>query len=466
MSHLNAFCLIKDKYNLSFKKRKKSLKHLSKKKCEKNQSILPFYKKKKSLFIIYSDEDNSKNDEFNSNSSSFTTSLSNQSKLLKNSDLFKIYESEDSKSIFNSIKKTNFEKEIGPNKSPEQKCFENIDILHESEFHKNNSKNLANTNNFFHKNKKENSNNKSDLIVDTENIIDNNLYPIVDTENIIDNNLYPIVDTEDIIDNNLYPIVDTEDIIDNNLYPIVDTEDIIDNSSETLAFSENQSLNENTRKNNTNHYSPSNISTNSSDSESFSTIARIKKRKFISSASNSDNESQLEIENELKDLNKKDIIKERTRGSKWNIKKTMFQRQLQKLKKKKNKTLEDSSDELEIINTSQSISNYDSNSSFSDNEINKNDYESTALDNFIVDDELIGEPYIDVPVEFTIFSYQGISSHFKIFLQYKIHKLLNPEIKESEQFVFSLKYLERKFNSLRDSVLSSSVWKLPFIDAL
>ncbi|KAG4306587.1 hypothetical protein PORY_000575 [Pneumocystis oryctolagi] len=42
----------------------------------------------------------------------------------------------------------------------------------------------------------------------------------------------------------------------------------------------------------------------------------------------------------------------------------------------------------------------------------------------------------------------------------------NPEIKESEQFVFSLKYLERKFNSLRDSVLSSSVWKLPFIDAL
>ncbi|CCJ28606.1 unnamed protein product [Pneumocystis jirovecii] len=390
MDHINAFNIIKDKKKSYNFRKKKTSKYLSKKKREKNQSILPFCKERKTLFIINSDEDDIENKKFKVNSSSFIKFQQNQSTFLKNKDLnfknknlFRIYELENPENVFESIKRDEFNKEDSSNQNTKEDYQDLSNTLHNSKFHKDYLKNS------------------------------------------------------------------TDDVSEENY------------SMEISNFLKTKSLGKNTKENNTTCTSQSDSLRNSkNDFELSLIIPKTKRRKFISSTSNSENDSQLEIENEINDLNKKDIIEERTRGSKRNIKRTIFQEQLQKLKKNKitKKTLENNSDDLEIIDPPQTFLSYHSSSSFSDNEIIQGDHESVTLDDFIVDDsEPIGQPYFEMPVEFTMFSYQGISSHFKVFIQHKIHKLLNPDfIEESDQFIFSLK----------DSVLSSSAWKLPFINAL
>ncbi|KAG5439418.1 hypothetical protein PCANB_001992 [Pneumocystis canis] len=371
---MNTFCIAKDRKKANnYRKRRTFLKHSSKK-LEKNQTLLPFYKK--DHFIINSNKNSIKNEISNDKIIPFFNFVSNKSIFsknkylnLKDQNLFKICESKDFKNEFDSIEKKEYNKgiELGTNDITKN-CF--MKVLSDSHL-KNESinKNII-------KNKKHNS-----------------------QEN---------------------------------------TSTIFENKSEEPIITQ-----------------------------------RIKRRKIISSNSNTEDDSQIELENEVCNLDKRYIIEERTRGSKRNSKKTVFQKQLQKLKQKKNKiskrTLESDSDDLEIINNLRSSLGNSSNLTFSYSETSQSDQESASLDDFIVDDnEIIGEPSLEMPVEFTTFSYQGILSHFKIFIQYRIHKLLNPNFieEESKHFIFSLKYLERRFNSLRDSVLSSSAWKSPFVNAL
>ncbi|QSL64857.1 hypothetical protein MERGE_002161 [Pneumocystis wakefieldiae] len=407
MNSINAFTLIKDKRSSkSYKKRRTSSKHLSRKKYDKNQSKLPFYKEKERVIIINSDEDSLKNRE--NSRKSFSNSLLNQSAFsnnslkFKNQNLFKIYEY-DTQNINDLIEEKGYNEEIKLINDSEQEYSHNIsNILYKSEFYKN--------------------------------------YP--DHENSSENEFNSASDDENIKDHSI------------NI---------------SYSHCENKTLDKNIKKNIKHGFESDTLKSSEDESGISFIIPKMKQRRIIFS----DNEdSQLEIEKELNNLNKKDILEERTRGSKRNVEKKVFQQHLEKLKQRKNKNIkknsEDDSDDLEIIHDSGIFSRDNSNFTFSDGETSLNTQESASLDNFIIsDDEPIGAPHSQIPIEFTVFSYQGISSHFRIFLHHKIHKLLNPDfINESKHFVFSQKYLERKFNFLRDSVLLSSAWKQPFINLI
>ncbi|EMR10338.1 hypothetical protein PNEG_01593 [Pneumocystis murina B123] len=420
MNHINAFSLIKDKQSSkSCKRRKKSSKHLSRKKHDKNQSILSFYKEKETVIIISSDEGDLKNKENSSNS--FSNSLLNQPVLsnnclkFKNQNLFKIYEY-DAENIINLIEEKEYDEEIELMNNSEKEYCQNIsNILHKSEFYKSYPKDYENTLDFYDKYK--------------ENTLKNEFNSVSDNKNIKD-------------------------------YSI------------NISYSHwgNKTMDKNTKKNIKRDFELDTLESSENEPETSFIIPKMKQRKIIFSDNSED--SQLEIEEELNNLNKKDILEQRTRGSKRNVGKKVFQQQLEKLKQKKNKNIkknsEDDSDNLEIIHYPGISSKYNSSPMFSDSETSLNTEESISLDDFIIsDNEPIGTPYSQIPVEFTVFSYQGISSHFRIFLYHKIHKLLNPDfIDESKHFIFSQKYLERRFNSLRDSVLSSSAWKQPFINSI
>ncbi|KTW29687.1 hypothetical protein T552_00895 [Pneumocystis carinii B80] len=409
MNLINAFSLIKDKKgSKSCKRRKTSSKHLFRRKRDKNQSILPFYKEKNADIIINSDEDgpiHSRNSgNLFSNGLLSHSAFSNNCLKLENQNLFKIYEC-NTENIVDLVKEKEYDEEIELIDDSEQEYCQNIsNISDKSEFYKNDLKDYEN-------NSKKESNSDSD---------------------------------------------------ESNI------KDYCINMSH--SHWENKTMDKNIKKKIKHEFESDALGSSEDEQECSFMIPKMKQRKIIFSDDSED--SQLEIEEDLNNLNEKDILEERTRGSKRNVKKRVFQRQLERLKQRKNKNMkknsEEDSDDLEIIHNPRIRSKHNSYPIFSDSETSLNTEESVSLDDFIIsDNEPIGTPHSQIPVEFTVFSYQGISSHFRIFLHHKIHKLLNPDfINESNHFIFSQKYLERRFNSLRDSVLSSSAWKQPFINSI
>lgn len=72
-----------------------------------------------------------------------------------------------------------------------------------------------------------------------------------------------------------------------------------------------------------------------------------------------------------------------------------------------------------------------------------------------------------IPIQFTSHSHASLKFHFKTAVQYILNLILNPEFpRHDEYFTFALHALDRRVDSLRDSVLKSEVWKSDFMLAL
>ena len=199
------------------------------------------------------------------------------------------------------------------------------------------------------------------------------------------------------------------------------------------------------------------------------------------------------------------VLKSRTRYGDSGKKLTPFQRKLKHLKAKREgveltsssegrdlpvwaqgRALYDSSDSSE-----DSVDNYEENGNATGDEkaVDTDEEAPVAsqiinldsdIDSFIVSDsdaDPLGAPDsgsdVDtsltprIPIQFTSHSHASLKSHFKTVVQYILNLILNPGFpRHDEYFTFALHALDRRVDSLRDSVLKSEVWKSDFMLAL
>ncbi|KIJ69366.1 hypothetical protein HYDPIDRAFT_80164 [Hydnomerulius pinastri MD-312] len=176
----------------------------------------------------------------------------------------------------------------------------------------------------------------------------------------------------------------------------------------------------------------------------------------------------------LDDVDENHIIESRFRAR---DKKTAFQKNLEKLKRKKRSeiALESSSSEGEESEASvvtpfkgaKPHRHEDSDASDDDARTAEDDDDS-----FIVEDDAHGAPATQLPVAFSMNTHQDLAHHFKIICQLFVHMAVRPlsdrrpflehVLTEEEYFSVPLQVTRRKLSGLRDSLVASSVWQPNF----
>ncbi|KAF9454514.1 hypothetical protein P691DRAFT_716911 [Macrolepiota fuliginosa MF-IS2] len=189
---------------------------------------------------------------------------------------------------------------------------------------------------------------------------------------------------------------------------------------------------------------------------------------------------QVELDDEdLSDELDKDRIIEsrlRTRG-----KKTAFQKNLEKLKRKKmGKPMSpsESSEENKADGDGDQLKPFKGaipSSNDVDSLFDERDSDSDGSSSFIVEDDSQAVA-AELPSEFSMRSHDDLSHQFKIIFQLFVHITVSPivnrhafmedQLKNQEYFSFPLKVTRRKLSGLRDSLVASSVWRPKFKKAL
>ncbi|KAJ8078795.1 mRNA binding protein puf3 [Marasmius tenuissimus] len=178
------------------------------------------------------------------------------------------------------------------------------------------------------------------------------------------------------------------------------------------------------------------------------------------------------------DLDTNDILEDRFRAR---GQKTAYQKNLERLKRKKQgKPLESESEgevsEVEDVTPFRGAKPHVEISDGSDDEEEDEDQNDDRMseDDFIVEDD--GAPTAELPTEFSMETHQDLSHQFKKVFQFFVH-LATRELSDRHDFMFTvleseeyfsvpLKVFRRKLFGLRDSLVASSVWRPYFKRAL
>ncbi|EGO21468.1 hypothetical protein SERLADRAFT_440729 [Serpula lacrymans var. lacrymans S7.9] len=156
-------------------------------------------------------------------------------------------------------------------------------------------------------------------------------------------------------------------------------------------------------------------------------------------------------------------------------KKSAFQKNLERLKRKKQgQPMSESSD-----SNSDDDESHDSIKPFpgakpgldSDHNFSSDEGAEEKEDDFIVEDEG-GTTATALPAEFSMSTHQDLAHHFKIICQLFVHMAVRPRferraymeqiLKVEEYFSVPLQMTRRKLSGLRDSLVTSSVWRPGF----
>ncbi|KIK57796.1 hypothetical protein GYMLUDRAFT_45988 [Collybiopsis luxurians FD-317 M1] len=200
-----------------------------------------------------------------------------------------------------------------------------------------------------------------------------------------------------------------------------------------------------------------------SDSDSEDLPQPPRRRKLVKGtrpAPRSDAEESDEVEPER-------IIESRFRSRN---KKTEFQKNLERLKRKKQgKPMDDAEDEDEV-EEEQETSPFKGAAPDSDHNSLFDGSESDGSESFIVEDDGTGAAVL--PIEFSMDTHQDLSYHFKTIFQFFVHIAVHPpaerhafmeqQMKNEEYFSVPLAVARRKILGLRDSLVASSVWRPEF----
>jgi len=193
--------------------------------------------------------------------------------------------------------------------------------------------------------------------------------------------------------------------------------------------------------------------------------ARLRRGK-PSTAEISDDENVAQLANEVDEDR---ILESRLRTRR----KTAFQQNLEKLKRRKLKlegeTEEAKSDCEEDMESSEPL-----NGAVPTGEHNDTDqfFSSDESDAFIVEDDGV----FQLPPQFSMETHQDMSLRFKKIFQFFVHVAVQPaaargaymeqQMQDNEYFSVPLQVTRRKLSGLRDSLVSSSVWKPAFTRSL
>ncbi|KXN89236.1 hypothetical protein AN958_05990 [Leucoagaricus sp. SymC.cos] len=215
---------------------------------------------------------------------------------------------------------------------------------------------------------------------------------------------------------------------------------------------------------------PSSVSSDSSEATPEASRRRLKDK---GKAKQSESDEDLSGE-----VDKHRIIESRLR---IRDKKTAFQKNLERLKRRKSgkpmsasesseKSEEESEEEYSKPFKGAKSASSDAGSLFSEDGSNSDDSSG-----FIVEDD--GQAVAtELPSEFSMRSHDDLSHQFKIIFQFFVHIAVRPSVdrrafmddqmKAQEYFAFPLKITRRKLSGLRDSLVASSVWRPKFKKAL
>ncbi|KAJ3564292.1 hypothetical protein NP233_g8387 [Leucocoprinus birnbaumii] len=187
-----------------------------------------------------------------------------------------------------------------------------------------------------------------------------------------------------------------------------------------------------------------------------------------------------EDENLSEEVDKDRIIESRLRTR---DKKTAFQKNLERLRRKKlgkpMSSSESSSEDSEYAVEDQSKpfkgakpASSEAGSLFSEKE---EEEESEGSSDFIVEDDSQAVA-AQLPSEFSMRSHDDLSHQFKVIFQFFVHIAVRPavdrhgfmedQMKAQDYFAFPLKITRRKLSGLRDSLVASSAWRPKFKKAL
>ncbi|KAF7778701.1 hypothetical protein Agabi119p4_3046 [Agaricus bisporus var. burnettii] len=162
-------------------------------------------------------------------------------------------------------------------------------------------------------------------------------------------------------------------------------------------------------------------------------------------------------------------------------KKTAFQKNLERLKRKKSGRPMSSSESSEEEDE-EAQSEEDNSKPFKgarptvdDNLFTEDESGTDSTQSFIVEDD--SQAVIaQLPTEFSMRSHDDLAHQFKIIFQFFVHIAVRPSIdrqsfmenqmKHQEYFSFPLRIIRRKLSGLRDSLVASSVWRPKFKKAL
>ncbi|KAG6814365.1 hypothetical protein H0H92_010951 [Tricholoma furcatifolium] len=194
---------------------------------------------------------------------------------------------------------------------------------------------------------------------------------------------------------------------------------------------------------------------------------KLKKKRDVALVSTTDDEDLAE------EVEKKHIIQNRlrTRG-----KKTAFQKNLERLKKRKQgKRAESSSPSSEEESHSSSGNEAPLKGAMPSSEYDSlfdGDSEDNS-DDFIVEDD---NPGVALPMEFSMESHEDLDYQFKKIFQFFVHIAVRPakerhyfmkdQIQKEQYFSMPLQMVRRKLSGLRDSLVASSVWRPEFKKSL
>ncbi|KAH7889668.1 hypothetical protein F5I97DRAFT_1846179 [Phlebopus sp. FC_14] len=182
----------------------------------------------------------------------------------------------------------------------------------------------------------------------------------------------------------------------------------------------------------------------------------------------------------LDDVDENQILENRlrTRG-----KQTAFQKNLEKLKSRKGNKCKDTVLRFSSAESSESDSlavpirgaKPDLDDDF---DASESDAAQSSGDNddFIVEDDTHGGPVMQLPVAFSMSTHQDLAHHFKTICQLFVHMAVRPlserrpffehVLKEEQYFSVPLQVARRKLSGMRDSLVTSSVWRPAFKKAL
>ncbi|CCM02373.1 uncharacterized protein FIBRA_04468 [Fibroporia radiculosa] len=181
-------------------------------------------------------------------------------------------------------------------------------------------------------------------------------------------------------------------------------------------------------------------------------------------------------ENLLNEVDEDKIIEPRLRQR---DKKSVFQRNLEKLKRRKrgevvespsSSSNEKSDDPVPFRHAKRDRSAESSDQSGA--EANADDGGEDE-DNFIVEDDSTEAPAL--PVEFSMSTHQDLVHHFKTICQLFVHVAVHPkkdhafvmeELLEQQYFIVPLSVTRRKISGMRDSLVTSSTWRPEFKKSL
>ncbi|TFK55040.1 hypothetical protein OE88DRAFT_1805440 [Heliocybe sulcata] len=175
----------------------------------------------------------------------------------------------------------------------------------------------------------------------------------------------------------------------------------------------------------------------------------------------------------LEEVDTKTIIEDRFRSR---SKKSAFQRNLEKMKRKKRGQAVESSEEEELEEEDGIVIPFkearpDNSHGDDDDSESENTEQDEVDDSFIVEDDS-QVVTAELPSEFSMNTFQDLAHHFKIICQLFVHVAVQPPekrhdymetaLKDEEYFRVPLHIARRKLTGMRDSLVASSVWRPDF----